>query len=160
MGKGRGKRRRYRNARQHSYAWRGLRVAPESVFSSAPCPRGLRAVFSAASARWWLAGMALFALALTAGVCALAPVKADVILYKLSLPLVAAVLCWLLDRALWPYAAPSSYLVRDWRRDPDADGGVLPDFPVASGHHMAFCAAMLRQGLIVVGGMLAVSLGL
>lgn len=66
----------------------------------------------------------------------------------------------MLDRVLFPFASPSSYLADDWRKEPDADHPDDADFPVAGGYGRIFGCAMLRQAMLIVGAMLAVGLGL
>lgn len=51
--------------------------------------------------------------------------------YKLALVMVAAIAGMIFDFLAFPYALPSSYLDRDWRKDPDATGDDgKPTFPL------------------------------
>ena len=117
----------------------------------------LKALFS--SRRW-------FALALLATICLsvllllFAPQQVAVVHYKLVLTLLAGLVGYMLDRVLFPFASPSSYLADDWRKEPDADHPDDADFPVAGGYGRIFGCAMLRQVMLIVGAMLAVGLGL
>lgn len=117
----------------------------------------LKALFS--SRRW-------FALALLATICLsvlllfFAPQQVAVVHYKLVLTLLAGLVGYMLDRVLFPFASPSSYLARDWRKEPDADYPDDADFPVAGGYYRIFGCAMIRQAMLIVGAMLAVGLGL
>lgn len=103
---------------------------------------------------WLIAAIVLLAL-----IAMVSPVQLPVVLYKASLIALAAVLGYWLDRALFPYARPDSYLVRDWRRgsdEPDDDA----DFPVVTHHMRAFCTAMMRRAVIVGAVVIGVALGL
>lgn len=111
------------------------------------------------SSRLWLLFVALAALVLQA-LLYCAPQETPVAVYKLALMLTAGVAGYLLDRALFPYASPCSYLAADWRKDPHADRPNGPDYPVVPAYKDVFRAAMLRQAIIVAAAMLAVSLGL
>ncbi|VVG72122.1 putative holin [Pandoraea apista] len=102
---------------------------------------------------WIFATAALLAL-----IGLLSPQQLPVSLYKLSLVTMAAVVAYWLDRALFPYARPGSYLCSsDWHRDgPTCDDA---DHAVVTGYEMVFAAAMLRRAIIVAGAMLAIGLG-
>ena len=79
---------------------------------------------------------------------------------KLKAGELAAVMGYWLDRALFPYARPDSYLWRDWRKGTDEPEGEV-DFPLANVAYMpAFCAAQLRRALVVGGVVLGVAAGL
>lgn len=112
------------------------------------------------SPKVWLFAVASLGAGLLVFLWWLAPVQGPVVLYKITLALLAGVLMYGLDRALFPYAAPSSYLVDDWRRVPDQDGGTEADYPIVEGYKSVFCLAMARQALLVGCGILAVCLGL
>lgn len=58
----------------------------------------------------------VLAVVLLACIAVVSPVQLPVALYKLTLIALAAVIGYWLDRALFPYARPDSYLERDWRR--------------------------------------------
>lgn len=100
--------------------------------------------------------IATIALAIIIGL--LSPQQLPVSLYKLSLVTMAAVVAYWLDRALFPYARPASYLSSaDWRKDgPTCDDA---DHVIVTGYELVFAAAMLRRALIVAGAMLAIGLG-
>lgn len=99
--------------------------------------------------------------ALLAALLFFSPVQGPVIAYKLALAVAAAIVGMVFDFLAFPYALPSGYLVRDWRKDPDATGeDGQPDFPVVSNYFRVFAAAMLRRALIIAVFVLAVALGL
>ncbi|MGE4536540.1 MAG: putative holin [Desulfovibrio sp.] len=97
---------------------------------------------------------------LVAGLAILSPQQLPVAAYKLSLLTVAGYVSYWLDRWCFPYARPDSFLTSaDWR----SDKGPAPDranHPVAPGCENIYAAAMLRRALIIMGGMLAMGLGL
>lgn len=112
------------------------------------------------SSRRWFA-LALLATACLSALLALfAPQQLSVVHYKLVLTLLAGIVGYMLDRVLFPFAAPSSYLNDDWRNEPDADNPNNADYPVSVSYRTVFCFAMLRQAMLIVGAMLAVGLGL
>ena len=82
------------------------------------------------------------------------PQQLPVVVYKLSLITLAAVLGYWLDRSLFPKARPGQYLKHDDRLM--ADGR----FPVQTGLHLVFSAALIRRALIVAAVCLAVATGL
>ena len=112
------------------------------------------------SSRRWFALALLLTLCLSALLILFAPQQVSVVHYKLVLTLLAGMVGYMLDRVLFPFAAPSSYLKDDWRHDPDADNANDADFPVTVSYRTIFCYAMLRQAMLIVGAMLAVGLGL
>ena len=87
------------------------------------------------------------------------PVQLPVVLYKAALIALAAVLGYWLDRALFPYARPDGYLVRDWRHGTDEPVGDV-DYPVVQGYIRVFTAAMIRRALVVGAVVLGVAAGL
>ena len=101
----------------------------------------------------------LLALLLLACIGWLAPVQLPVVLYKAALIALAAVLGYWLDRALFPYARPDGYLVRDWRHGTDEPVGDV-DYPVVQGYIRVFTAAMIRRALVVGCVVLGVAAGL
>ncbi len=101
----------------------------------------------------------ILAAVLLAAIAALSPVQLPVVLYKAALIALAAVLGYWLDRALFPYARPDSYLERDWRLGTDEPEGDA-DYRVASGYERAFTAAMLRRSIVVGCVVIGVALGL
>ena len=98
---------------------------------------------------------------LLTGLLFICPVQGPVMAYKLALVFLAAIVGMVFDFLAFPYALPSSYLDKDWRKDPDATGeDGKPDFPVAAGCLPAFCAALLRRAVIIAAFVIAVALGL
>lgn len=111
--------------------------------------------------RYLLGVFMLGGVALLTGLLFFSPVQGPVIAYKLALAVMAAIVGMAFDFLAFPYALPSGYLVRDWRKDPDATGDDgKPDFPVVNGYYRVFSAAMLRRALIIAAFVLAVALGL
>lgn len=106
-----------------------------------------------------LLGWAIAAALLVIVIALLSPQQLPVALYKLSLVSLAAVVGYWLDRSLFPYARPDSYLERDWRDGTDEPIGDA-DYRVVPGHTRAFCAAMIRRAILVGAVVLAVALGL
>ena len=101
----------------------------------------------------------LLAILLLAAIAVVSPVQLPVVLYKAALIALAAVIGYWLDRALFPYARPDSYLERDWRRgttEPEGDA----DFRVVSGYELVFTAAMLRRAVVVGCVVIGVAMGL
>ena len=96
----------------------------------------------------------LLALLLVACIAIVAPPQLPVVLYKACLIALAAVLGYWLDRSLFPKARPGQYLKHDDRLM--ADGR----FPVQTGLHLVFSAALIRRALIVAAVCLAVATGL
>nr|WP_113866874.1 putative holin [Brenneria salicis]NMN90193.1 putative holin [Brenneria salicis ATCC 15712 = DSM 30166]RBP62184.1 putative holin [Brenneria salicis ATCC 15712 = DSM 30166]RLM31214.1 hypothetical protein BHG07_06825 [Brenneria salicis ATCC 15712 = DSM 30166] len=93
------------------------------------------------------------------------PAQLSVTVYKLSLVSVAVVLGYHLDRALFPYASPGSYLIDDWKKTqgkpvPGVGGRNEPEYPIATGYEHVFAAVLLRRALIVLAVVLGVTLGL
>ena len=101
----------------------------------------------------------LIAAALLAVIAMVSPAQLPVVLYKAALISLAAVLGYWLDRALFPYARPDSYLERDWRLGTDEPEGDV-DYPVVAGYARIFTAAMLRRALVVGCVILGVASGL
>ena len=109
--------------------------------------------------RYLLALFILCGVILLAGLLFFSPVQGPVVAYKLALVMVAAIAGMAFDFLAFPYALPSGYLDRDWRKNPDATGADgKPD--VANGYHGPFCAALTRRALIIAAFVLAVALGL
>lgn len=103
----------------------------------------------------WLA----IAVALLALIAIVSPVQLPVVAYKASLIALAAVLGYWLDRALFPYARPDGYLVRDWRLGTEAPQGDA-DYPIVPAYLPAFCHAMLRRAIVIAAVVIGVALGL
>ena len=106
-----------------------------------------------------MAGWLLTALLLIIAIALISPQQLPVALYKLSLISLAAVVAYWLDRSLFPYARPDSYLLRDWRHgteEPEFEA----DYPVLAEHMLPFCVSMLRRAIIVGAVVVGVALGL
>ena len=102
----------------------------------------------------------LLAIALLALIALVSPVQLPVVAYKAALITLAAVLGYWLDRVLFPYARPDSYLFRDWRHGTDEPVGDV-DFPVAKPEYIrAFCVAQIRRAIIVGSVVIGVAAGL
>ncbi|AOJ06376.1 putative holin [Burkholderia mayonis] len=99
------------------------------------------------------------AIVLIAAIALISPQQLPVSLYKLSLVSLAAVVAYWLDRGLFPYARPDSYLQTDWRHGA-SDESLDADYRIVAGYERVFAAAMLRRALIVVGVVIGVALGL
>lgn len=112
------------------------------------------------SSRNWLAWLALAAFGLLAAVWLFSPQQIPVILYKGVLVLFAMLIGTFCDAAICPYGRPSGYLVDDWWKKPDQDGGTDVDYPVVEGYAGVFAAAVIRRGIIVGAVILGVCLGL
>lgn len=103
----------------------------------------------------WLA----VAVLLLAVIAVVSPVQLPVVLYKTALIALAAVLGYWLDRALFPYARPDSYLKKDWRfgsEEPEGDA----DYPVCAAYSREFCVAQIRRAVIVGAVVLGLAMGL
>lgn len=102
----------------------------------------------------------LLAIALLAVIAMASPAQLPVVLYKAALIALAAVMGYWLDRVLFPYARPDSFLWRDWRKGTDEPEGDV-DFPIASTDYMAaYCTAQLRRAIVVGAVVLGVAAGL
>lgn len=111
--------------------------------------------------RFLLTLFVAFGVCLLAGIIIFSPAQGPVVAYKLALVMVAAIAGMVFDFLAFPYALPSGYLDRDWRKNPDATGpDGKPDYPVAEGYIMPFCASLTRRAIIVFAFILAVALGL
>lgn len=106
-----------------------------------------------------MAGWILIALLLIIAIALISPQQLPVALYKLSLISLAAVVAYWIDRSLFPYGRPDSYLERDWRHGTDEPEGDA-DYRVADGYILPFAAAMLRRAIIVGAVVVGVALGL
>ncbi|APY32526.1 TPA: putative holin [Citrobacter freundii] len=101
-----------------------------------------------------LSGWLLTSVLLLGTIGLVSPQQLPVVVYKLSLITLAAVLGYWLDRSLFPKSRPGQYLKHDEKLM--ADGR----FPVQTGLHMVFSAALIRRALIVAAVCLAVAMGL
>ncbi|MFT0531619.1 putative holin [Castellaniella hirudinis] len=102
----------------------------------------------------------LLAVVLLLAIAAISPVQLPVVAYKLSLISLAAVVAYWLDRALFPYARPDGYLVKDWRCGPCGPNVSHVDFPIVTEYMNVFIWACLRRAIIVAGVVTGVALGL
>lgn len=92
------------------------------------------------------------------------PHQLPVSLYKLSLVTMAGVAGYWLDRSLFPYARPDSFIVKitpdEEACDIDLDGDCkLIPWEVVDGDGFVFAMAMLRRAIIVGCAMMAIGLG-
>ena len=101
----------------------------------------------------------VLAVLLLVALAIVAPPQLPVVLYKAALIALAAVIGYWLDRALFPYARPDGYLVRDWRFGTEEPEGDV-DYPVVQGYIRVFTAAMLRRAIVVGCVVLGVAAGL
>ena len=92
-----------------------------------------------------MSGWLLVSLLLTAAIAVTAPQQLPVSLYKLSLITSAAWVGYWIDRSLFPYARPDSFLT-------DA-GSPIDDFK-----HI-FATAQIRRAIIIAAAMIGVALG-
>ncbi|MDA8449820.1 putative holin [Acidovorax sp. GBBC 3332] len=102
--------------------------------------------------------LAIAAVLLTA-IAIVAPPQLPVVLYKASLVSLAAVLGYWLDRALFPYARPDGYLVRDWRYGTTEPVGDV-DHPVVTAYARIYAAAMTRRAVVVAAVVIGMAAGL
>jgi hypothetical protein len=92
------------------------------------------------------------------------PHQLPVSLYKLSLVTMAGVAGYWLDRSLFPYARPDSFIVKITPEaeacdiDMDGDCKLIP-WEVVDGDGFVFAMAMLRRAIIVGCAMMAIGLG-
>ncbi|WP_165064505.1 putative holin [Desulfovibrio sp. ZJ200] len=111
--------------------------------------------------RFLLSLFMIFGLCLLLGIIVFSPAQGPVIGYKLALVVLAAIVGMAFDYLAFPYALPSGYLDRDWRKNPDATGpDGKPDYPVAEGCILPFCASLTRRAVIIFGFVIAVAVGL
>lgn len=102
----------------------------------------------------------LIALALSLAVFALHPQQLGVSLQKLNLVAMAGVIGYWLDRGLFPYARPDSFMERELEAETAADDGPLA-FELESflQNDVLLAVSMLRRAVIVAAAMIAVGLG-
>lgn len=111
--------------------------------------------------RFLLSLFVVLGIGLLLAIIVFSPAQGPVIGYKLALVMVAAIAGMIFDYLAFPYALPSGYLNKDWRKNPDAtapDG--KPDYPVVDGYIRPFCASLTRRAIIIFGFVIAVALGL
>ena len=102
----------------------------------------------------------LVALGLQIALLLISPAQVPVVLYKLALVMLAAILGMFFDVAVFPFAAPDSYLDDDWKRAPGAVRLRCADFAIAKGYLWPFVMACLRRAAVVAAFVVAVSVGL
>lgn len=112
------------------------------------------------SARWWVLYLGIVVLGLVAGMAFFSPQQLPVVLYKGALVLIAALLGNVVSVVFCPYARLTSYLVDDWKQNPDADGGSDVDYPIVEGYTGVFAAALVYRAVVVGAVVLAFCLGL
>ncbi len=102
----------------------------------------------------------VLAVLLLAAIAVIKPDNLPVVLYKAALIALASVIGYWLDRALFPYARPDSFLWRDWRKGTDEPEGDV-DYPIANAEYLAaYCTAQLRRAIVVGCVVLGVAAGL
>ena len=111
-------------------------------------------------ARLWFLLCIVFSYLLAALVIFTRPELAPLMGYKLVLIPFGGLAGYILDRVIFRYADPSSYLHHDWRKNPDADLPGEADYPVAPGYMTAFLVAQLRQMSLVAVGMFVAGVAL
>lgn len=102
-----------------------------------------------------LSGWLIATILLLLAIVLLAPQQLPVSLYKLSLVSMAGVAGYWLDRSLFPYARPDTWLVKPF----SLGAPYVPDYAIQPGAEIVFAAAMLRRAIIVGAAMLAIGLG-
>jgi hypothetical protein len=94
----------------------------------------------------------------------IAPQQLPVMLYKATLVVFAALVGYWIDRLIFPYARPDSFLHNDWRltirslKKYGLAGEV--DYRIVDGYHLVYAAAMIRRALIMIAVVLGVAQGL
>lgn len=107
-----------------------------------------------------MSGWLLIALLLSLLIFVLHPQQLGVSLYKLNLIAIAGVVGYWLDRSLFPYARPDTFLACDIESEVEADEGPLA-FELDSflQNDLLLAVSMLRRAVIVAAAMIAVGLG-
>lgn len=108
---------------------------------------------------WLLAAIATCLLAFI-----LAPQQLPVSVYKISLIAIAGVMGYWLDRSLFPYARPDSFLANEvTSSEPDDTPLCFEDQPdwmfLNPQNDVLFGVSMIRRAIIVAAAMVAVGLG-
>lgn len=106
-----------------------------------------------------MAGWLIFALALSVLIFMLAPHQFKVSLYKINLIAIAGVVGYWLDRSLFPYARPDSFLALYEESGAGIDGGMRFNRDYYAHNDLLFVAAQIRRAIIVAAAMIAVGLG-
>jgi hypothetical protein len=100
---------------------------------------------------WLLAAVASCAL-----IFLLAPQQLPVSAYKISLIAIAGVMGYWLDRSLFPYARPDSFLGSTAEHD---DCALSFELQYEPPNDLLFAVSMVRRAVIVAAAMIAVGLG-
>lgn len=110
-----------------------------------------------------LSGWFLITILLLVSVWAIVPHQLAVSLYKLSLVSMAAVVGYWLDRSLFPYARPDSFLTQDAEDAPpeaEPHSDLVQGLVVQDRTWMSLMGvSMLRRAIIIGCAMLAMGLG-
>lgn len=115
---------------------------------------------SAAESVWpRLFSWILFSALLFAGLYFTSPQQAEVAYYKFALVISAAITGYWIDRAMFPYSRPDSYLKDFWQKGSEEPIGKA-DFEVVEQYNRVFASAMIRRAIIVAATILGVTLGL
>lgn len=101
----------------------------------------------------------IFALAMSVLIFALAPNQIPVSLYKINLIALAGVVGYWLDRSLFPYARPDSFMAEDEKSADIDGGGLIFDLECFVQNDLLCAAAQIRRAIIVAASMIAVGLG-
>ncbi len=102
----------------------------------------------------------LLTVASLAAVALVAPQQIPIVLYKVSLVLLAGTAGYWLDRWAFPFSRPGGYLLLDWRQEERTFVSGEVDYRVEDGHRLVFAAVLLRRAIIMGAAMLAVGMGL
>lgn len=119
--------------------------------------------------KWYLVAIILFSV-----ITLLSPQQLPIVVYKLSLVLISAIVGYHLDRALFPYSSPGSYLYQDWRSqgknyytklyvkegEDEIPTKYAAEYPVLDEYRTLFAVVLIRRALIVSAVILGVTLGL
>lgn len=107
----------------------------------------------------WLLG----ALVLSLLILALSPQQIPVSLYKINLIAIAGVVGYWLDRSLFPYARPDSFMATDLEEIENTveveDAPLQFELETFLQNDLLLAASMLRRAVIVAAAMIAVGLG-
>lgn len=106
-----------------------------------------------------MVGWMLIGLLLSVLIFVLAPQQIPVSLYKINLIAMAGVVGYWLDRSLFPYARPDSFLALFMEDDARIDGGQRFNRDYFVHNDLLFVASQIRRAIIVAASMIAVGLG-
>lgn len=113
--------------------------------------------------RFRLIDLMLLAVVLLIAMALISPQQIPVAMYKICLISLAAIVGYWLDRSLFPYSRPDSYLnTNNWlvTRKIVGKKSFEADFPIVPGYDYVFAAAMIRRAIIVGSVVVGVALGL